>query len=33
MSAQIDLRTDGLSNHDMGMVFEHLLRKSNEALL
>ncbi len=29
--SKIDLRPSGLSNHDMGLVFEHLLRKFNEA--
>ena len=30
--SRVDLRPSGLSNHEMGYVFEHLLRKFNEAL-
>jgi type I restriction enzyme M protein len=30
--SRVDLRPTGLSNHEMGYVFEHLLRKFNEAL-
>ena len=30
--SKIDLRPDRLSNHQMGYVFEHLLRKFNESL-
>ncbi|MDA8590776.1 type I restriction-modification system subunit M [Luminiphilus sp.] len=29
--SKVDLRPGGLSNHEMGLVFEHLLRKFNEA--
>jgi type I restriction enzyme M protein len=30
--SRVDLRPDSMSNHEMGYVFEHLLRKFNEAL-
>jgi len=30
--SKVDLRPSALSNHEMGYVFEHLLRKFNEAL-
>ena len=30
--SKVDLRPASLSNHEMGYVFEHLLRKFNEAL-
>jgi type I restriction enzyme M protein len=30
--SRVDLQPSGLSNHEMGYVFEHLLRKFNEAL-
>ena len=30
--SKVDLRPSSLSNHEMGYVFEHLLRKFNEAL-
>jgi type I restriction enzyme M protein len=30
--SKVDLRPSSMSNHDMGYVFEHLLRKFNEAL-
>ena len=30
--SKVDLRPESLSNHEMGYVFEHLLRKFNEAL-
>jgi type I restriction enzyme M protein len=30
--SKVDLRPASMSNHDMGYVFEHLLRKFNEAL-
>jgi len=30
--SKVDLRPDSMSNHEMGYVFEHLLRKFNEAL-
>jgi type I restriction enzyme M protein len=29
--SKVDLRPDGLTNYEMGLVFEHLLRKFNEA--
>ena len=30
--SKVDLRPASMSNHEMGYVFEHLLRKFNEAL-